>query len=41
MLVWLVLWCGWGLVTESDKGLFDVPGHAEVDMSAFVVPIEC
>jgi hypothetical protein len=40
-LVWLVLWFGWGVVTKSDEGLLDVSGHAEVDTSAFVDPIEC
>ena len=39
VLVWLVLWFGWGFVSKTDEGLLDVSGHAEEDASTFVVPV--
>ncbi len=40
MLMGLMLGLFWGMVVESSKGFFDVAGHAEVNSSSFVVPIE-
>ena len=39
-LVGLMLRLRWALVAESCKGLVDVTGHAEMDISSLVVPVK-
>ncbi len=36
----LMLRFGWVLVAKSNKGLFEVAGHAAMDALSFLVPVE-